>query len=86
MIQEQVQSGLSKIAFCKREGIRLGTFYGWSRRRGLAPQKPAFAQVQVVATTQAAIEVLLPNGARIGIRHEGKRDDLVALVRGVAGC
>jgi hypothetical protein len=35
---------------------------------------------------QAAIEILLPNGSRIGIRHQGKRDDLVALVRGVAGC
>ena len=53
-------------------------------------RKPTFAQVEVAgprqASVPAAVEVLLPNGARIGIRHEGRRDDLVALVRGVAGC
>lgn len=49
-------------------------------------RRPAFAQVELPACTQAAVEVLLVNGTRIGIRHQGKREDLVALVRGVAGC
>jgi len=85
LIREQAQSGLTKKAFCEREGINLGTFHGW-RKRGRSPKKrKGFAQVKVVASAEAAIEVLLPNGARIGIRHQGKRDDLIALVRGVAG-
>ena len=33
----------------------------------------------------ATVEVLLPNGTRVGIRHQGRQDELVALVRGVAG-
>jgi hypothetical protein len=32
------------------------------------------------------VEVLLPTGARVGIRHQGRREDLVALIRGVSGC
>ena len=86
LIREQAKSGLTKKAFCEREGVNLGTFYGWSRHGRVVERKPRFAEVEVAASTPAAVEVLLPNGARIGIRHEGKRDDLVALVRGVAGC
>jgi hypothetical protein len=32
------------------------------------------------------VEVLLPNGVRVGITHQGKREELVALVRDLAGC
>ena len=88
LIAEQAQSGLTKKAFCAERGIAIQTFYGWMKRTDLREQ--TFAQVEVAsgskAPVQAAVEVLLPNGARIGIRHEGKRADLVALVRGVAGC
>jgi hypothetical protein len=52
----------------------------------LGKARPRFAEVEVAACTQAAVEVLLPNGTRVGIRHQGCREDLVALVRGVAGC
>lgn len=86
LIREQEQSGLTKTAFCAQRGINLGTFHGWSRRPRALIRKPAFAEVEVAGYAQAAIEVLLPNGARVGIRHEGKRDELIALVRGVAGC
>ena len=87
LIREQAESGLTKKAFCKERGIELGTFYGWSKRhRRSLPAKAGFAEVAVLPATEAAIEVLLPNGARVGIRHQGKRDDLVSLVRGVAGC
>ena len=86
LIKEQAQSGLTKTAFCKRRGINLGTFHGWSTKRRPEGRKPAFAEVQLSAGTEAAVEVLLANGARVGIRHHGKRDDLVALIRGVAGC
>jgi len=86
LIREQAASGLTKKAFCEERGISLGTFHGWRRQPRRVKPKPAFAQVQVPSTTQAAVEVLLPNGVRIGIRHQGKSDELVALVRGVAGC
>jgi transposase-like protein len=84
LVREQAASGQTKKAFCRQRGVSLQTFYGWSKRGEL--RQPAFAQVEVATAPQAAVEVLLPNGARIGIRHQGKRDDLVALVRGVAGC
>ena len=86
LIQEQAKSGLTKQAYCTREGIALPTFHGWRAKRVPMKRQPAFAQVELPALTQAAVEVLLPNGARIGIRHQGRRDDLVALIRGVSGC
>lgn len=86
LIREQAQSGLTKVAFCRRQGLSLMTFYGWSRKRRAIQRRPRFAEVELSGCTQAAVEVLLPNGARIGIRHQGQREALVALVRGVAGC
>jgi transposase-like protein len=85
LVKEHTQSGLTKKAFCERNGINLGTFHGWTKYR-VALKKGAFAQVKVPAATPAAVEVLLPNGVRIGIRHQGKQDELVSLIRGVAGC
>jgi transposase-like protein len=85
LIREQAKSGLTKKAFCERHGINRSTFLGW-RRYQTAVKKRAFAQVQVATPSPAAVEVLLPNGVRIGIRHQGRQDDLVSLVRGVAGC
>lgn len=85
LIKEQAQSGLTKKAFCEQRGINLGTFHGWGKRQTCAA-RAQFAEVEVVGRMEAAVEVLLPNGARVGIRHQGKRDELVALVRGVAGC
>ena len=85
-MREQTQSGVTKKAFCERQGINLWTFHRWSKERRSAGRRLAFAEVEVAACPPAAVEVLLPNGARVGIRHPGKRDDLVALIRGVAGC
>ena len=84
-MREQTQSGLTKKAFCAQRQINLGTFYGWAKRNLPVKRRPTFAQVEVAGRIQAAVEVLLPNGARIGIRHQGRRDELVSLVRGVAG-
>ena len=86
LIQEQAASGLTKKAFCARRHINLHTFYAWAKRtQALTVRPPSFAQVAVAACAQAAIEVLLPNGTRIGIRHQGQHDELIALIRGVAG-
>ena len=91
LIQEHAASGLTKKAFCARRRIKLTTFYAWRPRTQTvdATPAPAFAQVEVCASSHAelpaAVEVLLPNGARIGIRHQGKAQELIALIRGVAG-
>lgn len=82
-------SGKSQAAFCRERDLNATTFNGWLRRA--AGQQPTFAQVELTPPIEraesvpAAVEVLLPNGARVGIRHQGRRDELVALVRGVAG-
>jgi len=34
LLSEQASSGLSKKAFCEREGINAATFYYWQRRLG----------------------------------------------------
>jgi len=84
-IREQAQSGMTKAAFCAKHGINIGTFHGWSKKLALV-KRPTFAQVDIPVCASAAVEVLLPNGVRIGIRQDGGRDQLVALIRGVAGC
>lgn len=86
LIKEQAQSGLTKMAFCEQRQIKLHTFYGWAKKTRAIQRRPRFAEVEAAPCTAAAVEVLLVNGTRIGIRHQGKRDELVALIRGVAGC
>jgi hypothetical protein len=86
LIREHAQSGLTKKEFCARQQINLNTFYTWSGRKSSSDTSPKFAQVELAASSQASVEVLLVNGTRIGIRHHGKREELVALIRGVAGC
>lgn len=87
LIREQAQSGMTKRAFCAQRHIRLGTFYAWKRHKQViaAVRPSAFAQVEIAACSQAEVEVMLPNGARIGIRQQWQRNELVALIRGVAG-
>jgi transposase-like protein len=84
LIAEQAQSGLTIKAFCEREGLKPWTLYGW--RKKPRARQPRFAEVEVAPCLVADVEVLLPNGARVGIRHQGQRAELVALVREVAGC
>jgi len=86
LIKEHAESGLTKKEFCKEHGINLGTFYAWAKKRKKnLPATVQFAEVDV-PVMPSAVEVLLPNGARVGIRHTGSRNELVSLVRGVAGC
>jgi len=85
LIREHAASGLTKKAFCEQQDINVGTFMGW-RNLPVAKQAASpFARVQLATDTSAAVEIMFPNGARVGIRHQGRSEDLVALVRGVAG-
>ena len=88
LTKEHAESGLTKKEFCKERGISLGTFYSWAKKRYKSSNLPVasvFTEVDV-QLQEAAVEVMLPNGSRIGIRHTGSRDELVSIVRGVAGC
>jgi len=85
LIREHAASGLTKKAFCEQQGINVGTFMGWRHLPAAKPDAAAFAEVELAAATTAAVEIMFPNGARVGIRHQGKRADLIGLVRGVAG-
>lgn len=85
-VREQAESGLTKKAFCERAGINLGTFHSWRAPAGPVKRQPAFAEVEVTSGLQAAVELLLPNGVRVGLRHQGRAADLAALIREVGGC
>ena len=85
LIGEHATSGLTKKAFCRQQGINLGTFCGWRNLPAAKSKSSVFAQVEVPSDTTASVEIMFPNGARVGIRHQGDREELVALVRGVAG-
>lgn len=82
LIQAHARSGLTIKAFCERENIKPQTFYWWTKQTRALQRRPQFAEVEVAPRVTAAVEVLLPNGARVGIRHQGRQDELVALVRG----
>ena len=61
---------------------RIQAFYG---RNPSWPVISPIAQVEVPVCESSAIEVLLPNGTRIGTRHAGRPQEPIALIRGVAG-
>jgi len=86
LIAEQEQSGLSKIGFCKREGINPHTFYAWRKKSGRSGA--TFVEVEVHGRAgvdrSAEAEVVLTNGVRVMLRGNG--EGLSELIRGVAGC
>ena len=87
LIREHAKSGLSKRDFCAQRGINLGTFYGWGKRKNRRKSSKAkFVEVSVPSPRQSAIEVELSNGTRVRISQYGRREDVVALIRGIAGC
>lgn len=75
----------SQKDFCLSRGINQGTFKGWLQRRA-KQSAPGFAQVEVALPKRAAVQIALTNGVRIQIEQHGKQSDLIALIRGVAGC
>lgn len=91
-IREYEESGLSRRDFCARRGINLTTFHGWfhmkPRDNGarVNPPSPPFAEVKLAGGVSVPIEVLLSNGVRVQIRHNGSTDLLANLIRKIAGC
>jgi hypothetical protein len=71
-IGEWQASGLSALAFCKRRGLTVGSFYTWRRvlqRRDA--DTATFVPVQIVADTvltqASALEVLLTDGRMVRV-------------------
>ncbi len=88
LFAEHLASGLTKKAFCEQKGINAYTFYGWTKNRLKPTKKCEFARVEVQMAPRARthLEVVLTNGVRLNIDHEGEQKELIGFVRGVAGC
>jgi len=84
LIEECKASGKSRQVFCEEYGLKLTTFYGWLKKAERA--SACFAKVEVSPPGSLPIEIVLPNGIKLGIYLNGKQDDLVGLIRGVLGC
>jgi transposase-like protein len=83
------ESGLTRWAFARREGIRYTTLCTWVEKAaktvGRAPRPEAvvrFAEVAVPASASASLEVRLPDGTLL---RGGNALELAALVRAVRG-
>ena len=94
LIKEYEASGQSRREFCEQRRINLTTFHGWFRpsataRRGKTQRKGTkakpFVEMNVLAPGRAPIEVQFANGTQVGIHPYGTPEDLVALIRGIAG-
>lgn len=83
LVAEYRQSGKSPGDYCHAKGICVGTFYNWLK---LHPPRPVFREVELPLREVAAIEVVWPNGVRARLPIQGGREEVVALVRGLAGC
>jgi len=93
LIERYKSSGLSKVEFCRENGLKVTTLYGWlsrhgkvrrRRRRASGPVK--FAGVEVALGKTAPIEIELPSHICIRLQEAGVVGDLVKFVREVGSC
>ena len=85
LIKAYDKSDEGQKAFCDQRGLNVGTFKGWlSRRAGSREAK--FTKMEIPIGSAAPIEIILGNGVRVGMRHQGSAEELITLIRGVAGC
>ncbi|WDE03089.1 hypothetical protein SG34_016835 [Thalassomonas viridans] len=65
----QKQSGLSKKAFCRQEGLSLSTFYYWqqlcSQDDGQTPAIVPLILSEAPSTESASLILTLPNGCQL---------------------
>ena len=70
LIEQQAASGLSRKAFCEREGIVRSSFESWRRR--LASRSAASGFVELTAPAEVRkswdLEIELPGGVQFRIR------------------
>lgn len=90
LIKEYEASGQKRREFCEQQGINLTTFHGWFRPKSVARREKnqrenPFVEMKVPVSPGAPIEIQLGNGTRVGIHLHGTQEDMVALIRGIAG-
>jgi predicted alpha/beta hydrolase family esterase len=67
-LQRFQTSGVSVARFCQREQVSVPSFYQWRKRLAAATAKvtsPVFVPVRLTQPT--AVEIQLPNGARVRV-------------------
>lgn len=84
LLREQAASGLSKQAFCAREGINPARFYYWQRRlREEAAEQTSEAGFHAITLNRpATVEVRLPGGTRLRLNGDDV-EQLAALIRAI---
>lgn len=85
LVARQVKSGLSVLAFCRREGVSAWSLYGWrSRLRGPArePERPAGAVAVTKEQPFIDLGALGSSGSRCEIRLELGGGVVLQVVRG----
>ena len=86
ILRDQVRSGLSAAAYCRRVRVPLSSFYFW--RRKLRYGARAFAEVRVVPEPTGdgrALEVRLPGGRCVVVRPGFDRQTLLDLLSALEG-
>ena len=91
LVREFERSGLSGPRFAALSGVNYQTFATWRRRHGAQRPargqcKPLFLEVTAaqVATAAAALEIVLPGGARLSLQDEQQVPLLAALLKALA--
>jgi hypothetical protein len=69
-IERQAASGLSRKAFCEREGIGRSSFEKWRGRLASESSAPAFVEVRPAVSPAAGwdVELALPGGIVLRLR------------------
>lgn len=80
-------SGMSVLQFCEVEGVSAPAFYQWRKRLGtaaVAQASPTFVPVRLAAPA-AAVEIHLPNGARVCVPPGPQQADSLRVAIEAAG-
>lgn len=95
LIGQYQASGLGKAEFCRREGIKLGTFCQWVNGQRGGGQKPfatsmkskvQFAEVQMAMGGAAPLEIVLGSGHCLRVRDLSRLKEVAELIREVSAC
>jgi hypothetical protein len=85
LIARQAASGLSITAFCREEGVSLGSFFGWRKRLRNRPQPDGvddrFIAIDLPASVADAFEVVLTSGRRVVVPGRFDPEAFAIIVR-----
>lgn len=85
-LQRFQASGLSVTRFCEREQVSVPSFYQWRKRLGKSTAtKSSMTFVPVRLTQVGAVEIQLPNGARVSV-PAGDAESLRVAIEAAGGC